>query len=87
MAGAAALTEPDELESDMGLVLRFPIERARTATAEMVADEPAKILILPAVRIERNPDELDAVLPELDHQSPGEPNSAGGRRRRRTPRN
>lgn len=71
----------------MGLVLRFPIERARTAPAEIVAEEEAKILILPAVRIERNKGELDAVLPEMDHQSPGEPSSAGSRRRRRTPRN
>ncbi len=70
----------------MGLVLRFPIERARTASAEMFAEEPAKILILPAVRIERK-GELELVLPEFDHQSPGEPNSAGGRGRRRTPRN
>jgi hypothetical protein len=71
----------------MGLVLRFPIERARTAAVEMFADEPARILILPAVRIERNKGELDTVLPEMDNQSPGEPSSAGSRRRRRTPRN
>jgi hypothetical protein len=71
----------------MGLVLRFPIERARTAAVEMFADEPARILILPAVRIERNKCELDAVLPETDNQSPAEPSSAGSRRRRRTPRN
>lgn len=71
----------------MGLVLRFPIERARTAPAEIVAEETAKILILPTVRIERSEGELDAVLPEIDHQSPGEPSSAGSRRRRRTPRN
>ena len=70
----------------MGLVLRFPIERARTAAVEMFADEPATILILPAVRIERNERELDLVLPEIDNHSPGEP-SSGGRRRRRTPRN
>jgi hypothetical protein len=42
---------------------------------------------LPAVRIERNKGELDTVLPEMDNQSPGEPSSAGSRRRRRTPRN
>jgi hypothetical protein len=87
LAGAADLTEPDEVEGDMGLLLRFPIERTRSAPAEIVAEEEAKILILPAVRIERNEGELDAVLPEFDHQSPGEPSSAGGRRRRRTPRN
>jgi hypothetical protein len=71
----------------MGLVLRFPIERVLAAPGEFYADEPARILILPAVRIERNKGELDAVLPEMDNQSPGEPGSAGSRRRRRTPRN
>jgi hypothetical protein len=82
------LTEPDDLEGNMGLVLRFPIERARTAPLEiMLEDEPARILILPAVRIERGKDELESVLPEMDNQSPSEPNSAGSRRRRRTPRN
>jgi hypothetical protein len=86
LAGAANLTEPDELEGDMGMVLRFPIERARSAPGEMFADEPATILILPAVRIERNKGEPDLVLPEMDNHSPGEPHS-GGRRRRRTPRN
>ena len=70
----------------MGMVLRFPIERARSAPGEMFADEPATILILPAVRIERNKGEPDLVLPEFDNHSPGEPGS-GGRRRRRTPRN
>lgn len=70
----------------MGMVLRFPIERARSAPGEMFADEPATILILPAVRIERNKGEPDLVLPEMDNHSPGEPGS-GGRRRRRTPRN
>ena len=73
-------------EGDMGLVLKFPIERARSAPGEIFADEPAKILILPAVRIERSKGELDPVLPGMDDHSPGEPSSAGGRRRRRTPR-
>jgi hypothetical protein len=53
----------------------------------MDADEPARILILPAVRIERSKGELESVLPAMDNQSPGEPRSAGTRRRRRTPRN
>jgi hypothetical protein len=70
----------------MGMVLRFPIERARSAPGEIFAGEPATILILPAVRIERNKGELDLVLPEVDNHTPGEP-SSGGRRRRRTPRN
>ena len=71
----------------MGMVLRFPIERARSALGEIFEDESAKVLILPAVRIERGKGEAGAVLPAIDDQSPGEPNSAGGRRRRRTPRN
>ncbi len=70
----------------MGMVLRFPIERARTAPGEMFAEEPARILILPTVRIERGEDEVDLVAPELDNHS-REPGSAGGRRRRRGPRN
>jgi len=69
----------------MGMVLRFPIERARSAPAEIFAGEPAKVLILPTIRIERSEDELDLVFPESDNHS-GEPGSAGGRRRRRTPR-
>jgi hypothetical protein len=71
----------------MGMVLRFPIERVLAAPGDFFADEPARILILPVVRIERNKGEPDAVLPEMDNQSPGEPSSAGSRRRRRTPRN
>ena len=69
----------------MGMVLRFPSERVRSAPVETVADEPATVLILPTVRIERK-GELDPVLPGMDNHSPSEPGS-GGRRRRRTPRN
>ena len=71
----------------MGMVLRFPIERARIAPAEFFADEEAKVLILPTVRIERGKGEPNSAPAAIDHQSPGEPNSVGGRRRRRTPRN
>jgi hypothetical protein len=67
----------------MGMVLRFPVERARSVATEIFADEPAKVLILPTIRIERNEEELDLVFPERDDHS-GEPGS--GRRRRRTPR-
>lgn len=70
----------------MGMVLRFPLERARSALGEIFEDEPAKVLILPAVRIERSKGERDAVLPAIDNHSSGEP-SSGSRRRRRTPRN
>ena len=70
----------------MGMVLRFPIERARSP-AEIFADEPARVLILPMVRIERDEEEADLVGPELSTQSRAEPGSTGSRRRRRTPRN
>ena len=70
----------------MGMVLRFPVERARSALGEIFEDESAKVLILPAVRIERGKGEAGAVLPAADEHSPGEP-SSGSRRRRRTPRN
>jgi hypothetical protein len=69
----------------MGMVLRFPIERARSALGEIFEDESAKVLILPTVRIERSKGD-DAVLPAIDDHSPVEP-SSGSRRRRRTPRN
>ena len=58
----------------MGMVLRFPIERARSP-AEIFADEPARILILPMVRIERDEEEADLVGPELSTQSRAEPGS------------
>jgi hypothetical protein len=76
------LTRRDE-EGDMGMVLRFPIERARLAPAG-IADEPAKVLILPTIRIERGEDEPNQSWPGLDDHS-GEPGSGSGRRRR-TPR-
>jgi hypothetical protein len=70
----------------MGMVLRFPIERARIAPAEFFADEEAKVLILPTVRIERGKGEAEQAAPAIGDLSPSEPNSVGGRRRRRTPR-
>jgi hypothetical protein len=70
----------------MGMVLRFPVERARSAPGEIFAEEPARILILPTVRIERGEDDAELVSPEIDTRS-DEPGSAGSRRRRRTPRN
>jgi hypothetical protein len=71
----------------MGLVLRFPSERIRTAPAEMAPDEQGRVLILPTVRIERgeDDDEADLVMPEIDSFS-GEPRAPGSGRRRRTPR-
>jgi len=67
----------------MGMVLRFPVERARTAPVEIFDNEPAEVLILPMVRIERT----DA--PDNDptqNASPGSGSPVSGRRRRRAPR-
>jgi len=72
----------------MGMVLRFPSERVRSALAEMAADEEARILILPTVRIERgeDDDEAELVSPEIDNFS-NEPSAPGSSGQRRTPRN
>ena len=37
----------------MGAVLRFPTERVRGALIQSLMPEPAEILILPSVRVER----------------------------------
>ncbi|HLL29077.1 MAG TPA: hypothetical protein VKT73_15675 [Xanthobacteraceae bacterium] len=68
----------------MGMVLRFPTERARPAPAQIFDEEqePARILILPTVRIERS----EPATAGLDDNFSGEPGTAGGRRRKRTPR-
>jgi hypothetical protein len=64
----------------MGMVVKFPTERVRSAVD--IADEPAKVLILPTVRIER-----EAELGLLSgHDHSGEP-APRSRRRRRGPRN
>lgn len=60
----------------MGLVLKFPAERVRSAVD--TADEPAKILILPTVRIEREA-ELE-LLSGHDHSGAPAPRSRRGRR-------
>ena len=80
------MTGTHSAEGDMGMVLRFPIERARSAPTEVLIDEPGRILILPTIRIERGEGDTDLVGPELSIHS-GDPSSTGSRRRRRTPRN
>jgi hypothetical protein len=67
----------------MGMVLRFPVERARTAPVEIFDNEPAEILILPMVRIERVDAPGDDPM-QTANSSSGTP--VGGRRRRRAPR-
>jgi hypothetical protein len=62
----------------MSMILRFPIERVRPAHASVFESEEATVLILPAVRIER---EVAA------QPSPSENDTGGGNgRRRRMPR-
>jgi hypothetical protein len=67
----------------MGMVLRFPVERARTAPVEIFDNEPAEILILPMVRIVRDGAPEDD---PVQNASSGSGNPAGSRRRRRAPR-
>jgi hypothetical protein len=67
----------------MGMVLRFPAERVRGALYPAHRPEPAAILILPVVQIERADAPDDGPAPRLDTaSSPG----AASRRRRRAPR-
>lgn len=62
----------------MGIVIRFPHERSqRVYGREYVRSEPANIIILPVVRIERHQDEM------TDGPDTG---AAGGKRRRRSTR-
>lgn len=60
----------------MGTVIHFP-EGQRSARNRHEGDEPAAVIILPVVRIERSPDE-----PSDLESGPG----AGRRRRRRASR-
>jgi hypothetical protein len=65
----------------MGMVIRFPLEEriAHDGRASGLAMEPASVIILPVVRIERNLDEPAGGC------APGTGNSPGrGRRRRLT---
>jgi hypothetical protein len=63
----------------MGLVVRFPLERAR-AIAPYASEEGASILVLPVVHIDRSAESEQ--LSEHDSK----PRSRGGRSRRRTKR-
>jgi hypothetical protein len=71
----------------MGTVHRFPSERVRGALYTSERPEPADILILPVVRIEREASTGDApAAPGFDDASSGNVNGTHGRRRRRAPR-
>ena len=65
----------------MGTVLRFPAERVRGALYPARRSEPAPVLILPVVQIERG--SVSDEGPGFDADSG---NGAHGRRRRRVPR-
>jgi hypothetical protein len=65
----------------MGLVVRFPLERAR-AVPPLAAGEGASIHVLPVVSIERAVE----VLSEANFEPESKPRSRGGRPRRRTKR-
>ncbi len=64
----------------MGMVLRFPIERARPSPMGIFANECAQILILPTVRIERQTG-MEGV--PMSSTNSGNGNSSGSRRRPR----
>lgn len=66
----------------MGTVLRFPAERVRGALYPAHRSEPAAILILPVVQIEREETPDDGPSPGLSADS----GNGHGRRRRRAPR-
>lgn len=66
---------PNGWGTDMGEVIRFPDDAGANRGGKYVdaATEPATVIILPVVRIERGP----------DGSSGAEPPSGSGRRRRR----
>ena len=68
----------------MGAVLRFPTERVRGALIQSFMPEPAEILILPSVRVERGEFGYSAA-PEMPAPPSGE-SVTGSKRRRRAPR-
>ena len=68
----------------MGAVLRFPTERVRGALIQSWMQEPAEILILPAVRVERGEFGY-STAPEMPAPPSGE-SISGSKRRRRAPR-
>jgi hypothetical protein len=79
MEGPLLWAERFGWETDMGMILRFPIERIRPAHASVFESEESTILILPAVRIEREKAE-ETPSPSENDTSGG--NAASGRRRR-----
>lgn len=68
----------------MGTVLRFPAERVRGALYPAHRPQPAAILILPVVQIEREATPSDAPPTRVDATSGGTTSSRRRRRARRT---
>ena len=68
----------------MGTVLRFPAERVRGALYAAARAEPAAVLILPVVQIERG--EAHEEGPGTSGFDEAASGAGGGRRRRRAPR-
>ncbi len=65
----------------MGEVIQFPDEAGYTRVGKYVdaSTEPATVIILPVIRIERRPDEPSSLEPDTG-------NGSGRRRRRRVSR-
>ena len=64
----------------MGLLVRFPLEKARAVPPSAIGGDGASILVLPVIRIERN-------AQAKSKKSQSKPRSrSGGRTRRRTKR-
>jgi hypothetical protein len=63
----------------MGTVLRFPTERVRGALIPSYHEEPAEILILPVVQVER---EAFGYAAAPGAFAPGDDDTRGKRRRR-----
>ena len=68
----------------MGAVLRFPTERVRGALIQSLMPEPAEILILPVVRVERG--EFGYSTAPVMAAPPSGDSLSGGKRRKRAPR-
>ena len=68
----------------MGMVIRFPAERVRGALYSAARSEPAAILILPVVQIER--DDAHDEGPGTSGFDAAASGAGSGRRRRRAPR-
>jgi hypothetical protein len=81
VAGQIASERQPEDQSDMGTIIEFPADAASRRLGPTMNGAPregmATILILPAIRIERNPDESS------DGKGPEEGAAPGRRRRRR----